>query len=320
MKIENSSKDMSKSDDFSASTNKNRQSSPNLKEISSRFIDPSPDMDKRDFIKKVLNGAIAGSLFLVFPMSTPGGGNFEKNSTLKDGVSTFDPTIELPEEIPGIRDQNYDIHKQNFAFIVDITRCIGCGSCCVADKREYNVPDGNYRTWVERYVKDFDDQVYVDCPNGGLDGYQKPRDDIPIGTRDTFFVPKLCNMCKEAPCVQVCPVGATFLSPDGFVLVDSDRCVGCAYCIQACPYSVRFIHPVTKTVEKCTWCYHRVRRGLLPACVEVCPTGARKFGSLNDENSEVYKILKGPGVLTVLKQSMGTLPALYYMGQRLEVV
>lgn len=265
-----------------------------------KILNPSEQMNRRSFVKKVLNGTIAGSLFLVWPI---GGDSFE-----------------IPEQIPGIRHGEYDIHNQDFAFIVDITRCIGCGSCCVADKREYDVPDGNYRTWVERYVKGFNDEIYVDCPNGGLDGYQTPRTDIDEKIRDTFFVPKLCNMCKEAPCVQVCPVGATFTSPDGFVLVDEELCVGCAYCIQACPYSIRFLHPVTKVVHKCTWCYHRVRKGLLPACVEVCPTGARKFGSMKDETSEVYKILKGPGVLTVLRKEMGTFPALYYKGARREVI
>ena len=257
-------------------------------------------MDRRTFIQKVMNGTIAGSLLLVFPLT----------------AGTFVPE----EEIPGVRDEPYDIFDQHFAFVVDITRCIGCGACCVADKREYNVPDGNYRTWVERYVKDLDDNIHVDSPNGGLDGYQTPRKDLDDRTRDTFFVPKLCNMCKEAPCVQVCPVGATFKTPDGFVLVDSTRCVGCAYCIQACPYSVRFINPRTRVVEKCTWCYHRVRKGLLPACVEVCPTGARKFGSLKDETSEVYKILRGEGVLTVLRREMGTWPGLYYKGARMEVI
>jgi tetrathionate reductase subunit B len=105
-----------------------------------KIKDPSPDMKKRSFLKNVLNGTIAGSLYLVYPM---GAGSFE-----------------TPEQIPGIRD-NYDIQSHEFAFIVDITRCIGCGSCCVADKREYNVPDGNYRTWVERYVKGFSDLAFI---------------------------------------------------------------------------------------------------------------------------------------------------------------
>ena len=116
------------------------------------------------------------------------------------------------------------------------------------------------------------------------------------------------------------PVGATFIGPDGFVLMDPDYCVGCAYCIQACPYSARFLHPVTRTADKCTWCYHRIRRGLLPACVHVCPTGARKFGDLNDPEAEVTKILKGPGVIHVLKRDMGTKPSLFYVGLRREVV
>jgi len=249
---------------------------------------PELNEDRRTFIKKVLKGTIAGE--------------------------------DIPEQIPGIRGREYDMSRYRFVFIVDVTRCIGCGSCCVADKREYNVPDGNYRTWVERYIKDIDENIYVDCPNGGLDGYQKPRDDLDRPVRDTFFVPKLCNMCQDPSCVQVCPVGATFRSPDGFVLIDHKRCIGCAYCIQACPYSVRFLSPVTHTAEKCTWCYHRIRKGLLPACVQVCPTKARKFGDLNDRESEVYKILSGPGVITVLKKDMGNSPSLYYKGVRREVI
>ncbi|MDM8516066.1 4Fe-4S dicluster domain-containing protein [Desulfobacterales bacterium HSG16] len=273
-----------------------------------------PDMatelngDRRAFIKKVLKGAIGGSLLLVIPLEA-GVGEKQEND--------FD---KIPEQIPGIRGQEYDMSSRQFAFVVDITRCIGCGSCCVADKREYNVPDGNYRTWVERYVKDFDDNVYVDSPKGGVEGYQEPRPELKGKIRDTFFVPKLCNMCKKPSCVQVCPVGATFKSPDGFILVDSKRCVGCGYCIQACPYSARFLHPVTRTAEKCTWCYHRVRKGLLPVCVHVCPTKARKFGDMNDKKSEVYKILRSHDVITVLKKDMGNAPSLYYKGVRREVV
>lgn len=254
--------------------------------------------DRRSFIKKVLNGTIAGSLLMVIPAGA----------------------MNIPEQILGMRDEEGVFTEKKFAFVVDITRCIGCGSCCVADKNEYNVPDGNYRTWVERYIIDDHDNVYVDSPNGGLDGYHKPRTDLPHPVRDTFFAPKLCNMCEKPSCVQVCPVGATYQTKDGFILVDKERCVGCGYCIQACPYSVRFINPVTKTADKCTWCYHRVRKGLLPACVNVCPTKARKFGDLNDKNSEVYEILREPHVVSVLKPDMGNKPALHYVGLRREVV
>lgn len=257
---------------------------------------------RRAFIKKVLGGTIAGSLLLVIPAGAMDLGK-------------------IPEQIPGMRKEKGPfITGKKFAFIVDITRCIGCGSCCVADKNEYKVPDGNYRTWVERYVIDDHDNVYVDSPNGGLDGYQEPRKDLPHPTRDTFFVPKLCNMCEHPSCVQVCPVGATFQTEDGFVLIDYKRCVGCGYCVQACPYSVRFINPETKTADKCTWCYHRVRKGLLPACVNVCPVQARKFGDLNDHESEVYKILHQPHVISVLKPDMGNKPSLHYVGLRREVV
>lgn len=256
--------------------------------------------DRRAFIKKVLGGTIAGSLLLVIPA----GSN----------------AVRVPEQLPGMRDEDSVFTKSKFVFIVDVTACIGCGSCCVADKNEYNVPDGNYRTWVERYIIDDHDGVYVDSPNGGLDGYTEPRTDIPFPVRDTFFVPKLCNMCEKPSCVQVCPVGATYKTEDDFILVDKKRCVGCGYCIQACPYSVRYMNPLTRTADKCTWCYHRVRKGLLPACVNVCPVHARKFGDLNDKKSEVYKLLREPHVISVLKPAMGNKPALHYLGLRREVV
>jgi len=254
--------------------------------------------DRRGFIKKVLGGTIAGSLLLVLPAGAK----------------------EIAEQIPGMRAEKSVFTQKRFAFVVDITACIGCGSCCIADKAEYDVPDGHYRTWVERYIIDDHDNVYVDSPDGGLGGYTTPRLGLPNPTRDTFFVPKLCNMCEKPSCVQVCPVGATYQTEDGFVLIDQDRCVGCSYCVQACPYSVRFIDPKTHTAQKCTWCYHRVRKGLLPVCVSVCPVHARKFGDLNDKNSEVWKILHDPHVISVLKPDMGNNPALHYLGLRREVV
>ncbi|MEN8006657.1 MAG: 4Fe-4S dicluster domain-containing protein [Candidatus Krumholzibacteriota bacterium] len=256
------------------------------------------DLDRRGFIRKVLSGAIGGSLLLVLPAGA---------RLLAQQVAGADDEPELP------------VPEKHFAFVVNISNCIGCGACCMADKNEYQVPDGHFRTWVERYLIDDQDNVFVDSPNGGLDGFPAGRDDVTNPLRDTFFVPKLCNMCDNPSCVQVCPVGATFQSQDGFILIDEKRCVGCSYCVQACPYSVRFINPVKKTAEKCTWCYHRVRQDMLPVCVEACPSQARIFGDLGDKESEVYRLLHEPHVISVLKPDMGNKPSLHYLGLRREV-
>jgi tetrathionate reductase subunit B len=254
------------------------------------------EQDRRGFIKKVLGGTIAGSLLLVIPATAE----------------------QIIEEIPGMKDDDGVFTKKRFTFVVDITACIGCGSCCIADKAEYNVPDHNYRTWVERYIIDDHDNVYVDSPNGGLDGYTKPREGLPNPTRDTFFVPKLCNMCEKPSCVQVCPVGATYKTEDGFILVDKTRCVGCSYCIQACPYGARYLHPETRTADKCTFCYHRITQGLAPACVEACPTGARVFGDLDSKASPMARF-KRMNKLAVLKQSHNTEPKVLYANMDMEV-
>ena len=98
-----------------------------------------------------------------------------------------------------------------------------------------------------------------DSPNGGYDGFPEPTTQAGV---KTFFVPKMCNHCADSPCIQVCPVGATFLTPDGVVLVDKEYCLGCRYCVQACPYGCRYIDPETHTADKCTLCYHRITKGL----------------------------------------------------------
>lgn len=268
-------------------------------EIDQGFI----DKDRRGFIEKVLRGSLKGSLLLLIPMHSDLFAqvlNEEKDKI----ISLIDPK---------------DTRK-NYAFMVDVGACIGCGSCCVADRKENHVPEGSYRTWVERYVIDIYNTVYVDAPNGGEDGYTHMREDIKEPIKNAFYVPKLCNMCQEPSCVQVCPVAATFKTPDGFVLVDSTHCVACGYCVQACPYGVRFINNETHTADKCTWCYHRVSKGKLPACVNACPTGARKFGDLNDPNSEVAKIYNSKKILKVLKKQLGNEPVLYYLGANEEVI
>lgn len=220
----------------------------------------------------------------------------------------------------------YSLKGHEYAFIVDWTRCIGCGECVRACKMENKVPEGFVRTWVERYTITNDGEVIVDSTHDVEQ--QRAKADrfdfeeltsVPAAEiTKAFFVPKLCNHCSDPPCVPVCPVGATYQSPDGVVLTDPNYCFGCGYCIQACPYGVRFKNPITHTADKCTWCYHRIVKGLLPACVEICPTGARQFGDAAIADSPIAEILKS-AKLDVLRKDLGTNPKVHYIELNPEV-
>ena len=213
--------------------------------------------------------------------------------------------------LAGEGDSDYRPSEHRYAMGVQIEKCIGCGKCVEACKIENDVPMEPYyfRTWVERYIIFADGEVSVDSPNGGIDGFPPVESDKEI--LRTFFVPKLCNHCENPPCVQVCPVGATFKSQDGVVLVDEDYCIGCRYCIQACPYGARFLDPRTHTADKCTFCYHRITEGLLPACVEVCPTQARIFGELDKRSTPLNRMMRQSNI-QVLKAHMNTEPKVFY--------
>lgn len=219
----------------------------------------------------------------------------------------------LPNEAIGATDEAVDWKQiwkgKRWGFVVDTFKCIGCARCVKACKQENGVPldEDVYRTWVERYVETAEG-VRVDSPKGGLE-----FPPLTGSTEKQFFVPKLCNQCDNPPCVQVCPVGATYRTDDGVVLVDDKRCVGCRYCIQACPYGARFLHPERKVADKCNWCYHRLIKGMVPACVQICPVGARKFGNLKDPGSAVSTIIREERVRG-LKSDMGTRPFVFYLG------
>lgn len=214
--------------------------------------------------------------------------------------------------------ESYKPEDHRYAMAIDIHKCIGCGRCADACKKENNVPREPmfFRTWVERYQVPPEGEAIVDSPNGGIDGFPPSNSESEV--LRSFFVPKLCNHCDNAPCVQVCPVGATYISQDGVVLVDSSYCVGCRYCIQACPYGARYLHPTTKVADKCTFCYHRITKGEVPACVEVCPTQARVFGEEGERSSPISRF-KRFNDLTVLKSWLNTQPKVYYAGADKEV-
>jgi tetrathionate reductase subunit B len=179
--------------------------------------------------------------------------------------------------------------KQRWAMVVDLQKCIGCQACTLACIMENAVPENSFRTLVSTY------EVHDGAHTG------------------SYMLPRLCNHCEEPPCIPVCPVGATFQRADGIVVVDGERCVGCAYCVQACPYDARFINHDTGKADKCTFCAHRLDAGLLPACVETCVGGARIFGDLNDAGSQVRQLLE-QNKAKVLKPEMKSQPHVFYLG------
>lgn len=196
----------------------------------------------------------------------------------------------------GINDQpprRPGMEGKRFGMLVDLRKCIGCQACTVGCSMENLPPIGQFRTTVLQYeVEDYDD-----------------------GLPAMFNLPRLCNHCENPPCIPVCPVQATFQRDDGIVLVDNERCVGCAYCVQACPYDARFINSETNTADKCTFCEHRLEVDLLPACVETCVGGARMIGDLNDPDSQISQMLvEYKDEIKVLKPDMNTAPRVYYIG------
>ncbi len=250
--------------------------------------------------------------------------DFLKGTTMVGGFIIFGGAVPLltkandKHETPTVRFADVPAEGHYWRFVIDITKCIGCGRCVKACKLENKVPmEPEYnRTWVERYVVDENDNMFVDSPNAGINGFAADYMNAKyknIRIAKSFFVPKLCQHCDKPPCLPVCPVGANYLTAEGVVLVDKNACIGCRYCIQACPYGARYFHPEQRVVDKCSWCYHRITKGLLPACVEVCPQGARMFGDIRDPNSTVSKAIKEHAI-GVLKPEVGCINKAYYIG------
>jgi len=245
-------------------------------------------VDRREFVEKVAAACAAGLPLMLGIVGVPGVG------------------AQTPDGKP------YDATTHYYGMGVDTSKCIGCGRCVNACKTENDVPrePGKFNTWVERYVIRTDGEVEVDSPDGGIAGFPPPPT-TETDIRKSFFVPKLCNHCASPPCVQVCPVGATFITQDGVVLVDQEYCIGCRYCIQACPYGARWFDAEKEVAAKCTFCYHRITKGLVPACVEACPTGARIFGEVEGRATPLARFIRFNDI-QVPKPHLNTKPKVYY--------
>jgi Fe-S-cluster-containing dehydrogenase component len=120
-----------------------------------------------------------------------------------------------------------------------------------------------------------------------------------------------CNQCSDAPCVGACPTGASHVAEGGVVLVNAAKCTGCKACMASCPYGARYVHPAGH-VDKCTFCLHRVGRGLPTACAEVCPTRSLTFGDLSDPESSVSRLLASRRH-QVMKPEAGTSPNVFFL-------
>lgn len=203
-----------------------------------------------------------------------------------------------------------------YAMIIDLNRCIGCHSCTVACKAEWNIPADKSRNWVRRLGPAH----------------------TPYGIAKTYY-PGQCNHCNKPVCVDVCPadirnmtlvepitnktktikVAALWKDPfNGTVQLDYDRCIGCGACVDACPYDALYFNPdlgENGKADKCTFCMPRVEKGLQPACVQNCLTGARIFGDLDDINSEVSTyVKKGAKGLTSASVNIG--PNTFYSANK----
>ena len=214
-----------------------------------------------------------------------------------------------------------------WGMVIDLSRCIGCYGCAVACKAENGTPPGVYF----RRVLTHEEGQYP--------------------TVRRMMLPVSCNHCADAPCVPVCPTGASHQTAEGLVLVDDDQCIGCRYCMMACPYKNRSFlkqrrayfpesgltapeaaggeagidwEDKVNTVVKCTFCAHRleqaketgltpgVDREVTPACVITCPAKAMTFGDLDDPNSEIRRLIVRHGGFA-LRPEAGTTPSIYYL-------
>jgi len=220
-----------------------------------------------------------------------------------------------------------------FGYGLDLSRCNGNRMCVAACVKENNQsrpnPEGDHNNpiqWIRVLEMEQDKGISFEHANP----YYNPKE---VPEEGKFYVPVQCQQCENPPCVKVCPVGATWAERDGIVVIDYNWCIGCRCCMSACPYGARHfnwsdpylpadeLNPNTHVlgnrprprgvVEKCTFCIQRTRAGRYPACLEACPTGARKFGNLLDPQSEIRRLLEEKRVF-VLKEELNTRPKFFY--------
>ena len=239
-------------------------------------------------------------------------GRIERNAQRRFGVEI--ECVDTPPQ-PGVV----------FGYAINISRCQGYRDCVHACVKENNLGRDSQVQYIRVLEMDHG-EMNLEHSDHYYDPGEVPQD-------GKYYLPVQCMQCDDPPCVKACPVGATWMETDGIVVVDYDWCIGCRYCMAACPYWARHFNwtepqiPVEElntnthylgnrprekgVVEKCHFCVQRTRKGLQPACMEACPTGARIFGNLLDPDSEIRYVLEKKTVFR-LKEDLGTEPKFWY--------
>lgn len=265
----------------------------------------STKIDRRDFLK--LGAAATATAAISIGMSDR-------------GLIPLPATSAKAEADAEAKAKSAQRAARKWVMVVDQNKCVGCDLCLAACHAYNDTPPNISWSRVEEVE--------------------------PTSEGKRVFRPMPCQHCENAPCVEVCPVRATYHREDGLVMMNYDRCIGCRYCQLSCPYGARFFNwekftgpnpdvPHAGTpeverrprgvVEKCTFCVHRIDRGLsvglipgvdpdaTPACVVACIYGARTFGDLNDPDSPVSVLLREHPEAYRLHEQLGTEPRVYYI-------
>ena len=293
-------------------------------------------LTRRNFLK----GAAASTAALALPVGTADASVWEAFLQEHFREMNADELARVIERLEKEykKDYNKDINIKTtaaqpgvlFGYGLDLSRCIGCRRCVYACARENNQSRDPQIHWIsvlqfeqgEKFVSNLEE----------ADKYYYP-DKVPED--GYFYMPVQCQQCENPPCVKVCPTKATWKEKDGIVVVAYNWCIGCRFCMAACPYGARRFNwgkpqiqedevntethylgnrpRSTGVVETCTFCIQRTRGnpGKYPACVEICPVGARKFGNLLDPKSEIRYLIENKRVFR-LKEDLNTSPKFYY--------
>ena len=182
---------------------------------------------------------------------------------------------------------------KKLGLVIDLDICVGCHAC-VVNCKEWNTgsegaPLSDVKAYGAQQTGAWLNRIHT---------FEVKTD----STAQVVHFPKSCLHCTDAPCVTVCPTGASYKRvEDGIVLVNEDHCIGCGLCAWACPYGAREMDPVEQVMKKCTLCIDRIynenlpEEDRVPACVRTCPTGARAFGDLGDPESDVSQLVRDRG-------------------------